>query len=57
MSDFFLKIINDKPDSTDTAASTDIIEQQPVQKAEPWIIGIIDDEPGMHEVTKLALSR
>ncbi|NKF49809.1 EAL domain-containing protein [Shewanella sp. WXL01] len=26
-------------------------------KLDPWLIGIIDDEPSMHDVTKLALSR
>ena len=57
MSDFFLKIINDKPASTDTAASKDTSVRQTTREADPWIIGIIDDEPGMHEVTKLALSR
>jgi len=57
MSDFFLKIINDKPASTDTQTTQKQDNLPTSTKAEPWIIGIIDDEPGMHEVTKLALSR
>lgn len=58
MSDFILKIINDKPEHTAETTSADMVGARvPMTEPEPWIIGIIDDEPSMHEVTKLALSR
>ncbi|WP_434928463.1 bifunctional diguanylate cyclase/phosphodiesterase [Shewanella sp. HL-SH2] len=58
MSDFFLKIINDKSlKSSDSPSNGMEKTNTSAANVEPWIIGIIDDEPSMHEVTKLALSR
>lgn len=40
---------------TDTFLFTDEPEEE-IPKGEPWIVLIVDDEPDIHEMTKLALS-
>tara|TARA_R110001583_G_scaffold561_13_gene5040 strand:- start:12031 stop:14262 length:2232 start_codon:yes stop_codon:yes gene_type:complete len=44
MDDDFIQLIEDEPEYL-----------QDVKVIKPWVIGIIDDEPSVHEVTKLSL--
>ncbi|GEA13485.1 EAL domain-containing protein [Alteromonas sp. KUL49] len=45
MSDDFISLLDDEPENIDDSRS----------QVEPWVIGIIDDEPSVHAATELAL--